>query len=286
MHSLRLVVCVKQVPATKAVRLDPQTHALVREGVPTLINPPDEFAMETALRLREAVGGTVTALSMGPAQAEEAVAHCLRMGADEGVLLTDARMAGSDTLATSRLLAAAIRTLGFDVVLCGRQAADAETAQVGPGVAELLGAPVLTHVVSVQPGDHAFRIERESDEGIEVYQCAPPLVLTVTKQRELPRTANLPLPAEKIQRWSLDELGVPAEQVGLTGSPTRVIRVAPGLAQDLPQADYPTDAPLAERLEFVLSGGIRPKPGRVLLRDEGEATARCVVEYLDGEGLL
>ena len=286
MQPLRLVVCVKQVPATRVVPLDPRTHAMVRDGVPMVINPDDELAMEAALRLREAAGASVTAVSMGPLQAEAVLAHCLRMGADQGVLLTDPAMAGSDTLATSRILAAAIKRLGFDVVLCGRRATDAETGQVGPGIAELLGVPVITHVIRLEAQDSDLKIHRETDDAVQILTCSPPMVVSVSRQPDLPRPPSGSLRSERLYRWSLKELDIAAEQVGLIGSPTRVIKAAPGLAQDLAQADYPADASVAERLEFVLSGGIRPKADRVLVRGHAGDTARHVVELLEREGLL
>ena len=150
---MNIVVCIKQVPETTEVRVDPKTNALIREGVKSIVNPFDENAIEAALQLREAHGGKVTVITMGPPQAEEALRHAIAMGADEAILLTDAAFRGSDTLATSYTLAAAVRKLAcpprgdVDLVLCGKQAIDGDTGQVGPGLAERLGFPQVTFAI-------------------------------------------------------------------------------------------------------------------------------------------
>ena len=142
---MNIIVCIKQVPDTSEVRIDPVTNTIIREGVPAIINPFDENAIEEALRLREQHGGKVTVLSMGPPQAETALREALAMGADEAMLITDRCFAASDTLATSYVLSTAIRTLGdYDLILCGKQAFDGDTAQVPPGIAEQLGIPQVT----------------------------------------------------------------------------------------------------------------------------------------------
>lgn len=141
---MKIVVCIKQVPDTNEVKLDPVTNTLIRDGVPSIINPDDKAGVEAALRLKELAGGTVTILSMGPAQAEEAIREALAMGADEGILLSDRAFGGADTWATSSTLAAALKKLEYDVIITGRQAIDGDTAQVGPQIAEHLGIPQIS----------------------------------------------------------------------------------------------------------------------------------------------
>ena len=143
---MKIVVCIKQVPDTNEVKLDPVTNTLIRDGVPSIINPDDKAGVEAALRLKELAGGTVTILSMGPAQAEEAIREALAMGADEGILLSDRAFGGADTWATSSTLAAALKKLEYDVIITGRQAIDGDTAQVGPQIAEHLGIPQISYV--------------------------------------------------------------------------------------------------------------------------------------------
>lgn len=286
-RALRYVVCVKQVPASHAVRLDPHTHTLIRQEAAAIVNPFDTYALELALRLRDEHGGTITVLSMGPPRAEEALEHCLRMGADDAVLLCDPRMAGSDTLATSRVLSGAISKIGYDLVVCGKQAIDGDTAQVGPGLAEFLGIPIVSCVRHIAFVDRGMEITRESDYGLDVYLCRLPLVVTVVRHGGLfPRPADGPLPEHPMRRWMLEDIDLAEADAGLLGSATRVSKTEAGSIGGLNQANYPVDAALAERLEFVLSGGVTAKAGRTLVRDSSDVAARRVRELLESEGLL
>jgi electron transfer flavoprotein beta subunit len=150
-EGLDVLVCIKQVPDVTEMKIDPETHTLLREGVPSIVNPFDEHAVEAAVRIREALGGKVTVISMGPPQAEEALRQCLQMGADEAFLISDRALVGSDTIATSYCLSRAIATIGkCDLILCGQQAIDGDTAQVGPGIAENLSLPQVTCVSSIE----------------------------------------------------------------------------------------------------------------------------------------
>ncbi|MFO7958667.1 MAG: electron transfer flavoprotein subunit beta/FixA family protein [Candidatus Brocadiia bacterium] len=228
---MHIVVCIKQVPDTTEVRIDPDRGTLVREGVPSILNPLDAHAIEAAVRLRESVGGTVTALSMGPPQAEAALREAVARGADRAVLLTDRRFAGADTWSTSYTLACAVRSLGdVELVLCGKQAIDGDTAQVGPGMAAHLGWPQVTFarkVLSVEDGH--LSVERMTDHGDETVRCPLPAVLTALKDLNIPRLPSLvsQIRARRcaIESWGADDVeGDPAEY-GLDGSPTRVVRV-------------------------------------------------------------
>ena len=166
---MNIIVCLKQVPDSTKVRLDPVTHTLIREGVESIINPYDLYALEAALRLKDSVGGKVTLLSMGPPQAETALREALSLGADEAVLLCDRAFAGADTWATSYTLSQAVRKIGqFDLVVCGKQAIDGDTAQVGPGLAERLDIPHVAFVRKAELAGSALAVERLSDEGFEI----------------------------------------------------------------------------------------------------------------------
>lgn len=233
--ALKILVCVKQVPDTAEIKIDPETNNLIRSGVPSIVNPFDLFALEMALRARDAAGGNdgsggiVTALSMGPEQAEAALRDCLARGADRAVLLTDKRFAGSDTLATSYILSRAVERLGpFDLILCGKQAIDGDTAQVGPELAERLELPQISGVFDLSLEDHTVRAKRESETGYDLLEVALPALLTVMKTEYEPSLPSLRgrLSAAKkpVERLCAADLGVEMARVGLAGSPTRVIR--------------------------------------------------------------
>jgi electron transfer flavoprotein alpha subunit len=228
---VKIVVCIKQVPDSAALHIDSVTHTLRRSGAPAIVNPFDLPAIEEGLRLREQVGGTLTVLTMGPPQAESALRETLARGADAAVLLSDASFAGSDTWATSLVLAAAIRKLGgADAILCGRQATDGDTAQVGPAVAAQLGLPLLAWVGEILSADAAgITVQRMLDDGLETLRTAYPCVLTIGRQMHPVRLACLSrhLEAQRIPivRWGAADLGLPPSTVGLPGSPTRVVRL-------------------------------------------------------------
>ena len=229
---MNIIVCIKQVPETTEVRVDPTTNALIREGVPSIVNPFDENALEAGLQLREAHGGKVTAISMGPPQAEEALRHALAMGADEALLLTDPASRGSDTLATSYALAMMVRKIGaYDLILCGKQAIDGDTGQVGPGLAERLGIPQVTFAIGLEVADGRLRARRVLDDFFEVMEVKLPAVVTVVKQINEPRYPNMRnvLKAKRAQiaKWSLADLEADPTQTGFDGSPTSVVKVWP-----------------------------------------------------------
>lgn len=232
---MRFVVCVKQVPDTTEVRVDPETNTLIREGVPAIVNPLDLYAIEEALILKEQAGGEVIAISMGPPQAEEALREVISMGIDKAILISDPRFAGADTWATSLTLAAAIRKIGdYDIIFTGKQAADGDTAQVGPGIAEFLDIPQATFVRKVEgldPEKRTIRLQSMWEEGSECLELPLPCLVTTVKELNEPRLPSLrgKLTAKKteIPVWSLDDLDVEEKEVGLTGSPTQVIKVFP-----------------------------------------------------------
>ncbi len=228
---MHVVVCIKQVPDTKNVRIDPDTHTLVRQGVESIINPFDLFAVEAALKMKDEFGAKVTAITMGPPQAKDALRETLSRGVDEAILLSDRAFAGSDTWATSTTLSAAIRKMGdVDLIICGKQAVDGDTAQVGPEMAALLDIPFATFVKKMEKIDDVhLKVARQTDEGTEVWKVPLPALVTVIKELGEPRMPSLrhKMRAGKaaIPVWGVSDLGLDPNVVGLCGSFTQVVRV-------------------------------------------------------------
>lgn len=227
-----IIVLIKQVPDTTDVKIDPKTGNLIREGIPTIINPYDLHALEEALLLKEKYKGKVTAITMGPPQAIDALQEAIAMGADTGIILTDQAFAGADTWATSYTLGRCIeKTDGFDLIICGFQAIDGDTAQVGPQVAEYLDIPQLTYVRNIKVNRKKVIAERITDTGYEKIECSLPALITVVKEINKPRYPAI----EKIifscsndadiKIWNAGDIGAQVENTGLTGSPTNVKHV-------------------------------------------------------------
>lgn len=258
---MNIAVCIKQVPDTADLRLDPETNTLIREGVAAVLNPLDEFPLEAALRLRAAVGGRITAFTMGPPQAEAVLRRALALGVDHAVLVSDRAFAGADTWATSLTLAAALRKQGpFDVVFCGKQAIDGDTAQVGPGIAAHLGLPQVTYVTDIQPGEGGLglQVRRMLDHGVAELAVKPPVVLTVLKEANEPRLPNL---ADRLRSFrqlpeimTVADLGVAPSAVGLDGSPTQVVRIAVPEAKRRHRRIHGTPEACAHELKAALFG--------------------------------
>jgi len=229
---MRIIVLVKQVPDTTEIKLNPKTGSLEREGVKSILNPDDRHAVEAGIRLKEEYGGTVTVLSMGPEQAIDVVSEALGMGGDAGVLLTDRVFAGADTWATSTTLGLAIRKIGSgDLIICGRQAIDGDTAQIGPQVAEMLNLNQATSVCNIHAVEgKKIIVSQRCEEGFKKVRLPLPALLTVTDELNEPRyplvsslldacSGSLP-----IQCWNAADLGLQASQAGLEGSLTQVIK--------------------------------------------------------------
>ena len=227
---MHIVACIKQVPDPSQARIDRETGLVIREGVDKIINPYDLHALEEALRLREEKGGKVTVLSMGPPSADQVLRDAIAMGADEGILLSHRRFAGSDTLATSYTLARAVAKLeDVDLVICGKQAVDGDTAQVGPGLAANLNIPHITQVRKIRElTEDKLAAERLTDRGYEVVEVSLPAVITVVKELNEPRIPGLRgmMQAKKaeIPVWGPDDIEAEADRIGLKGSPTQVWR--------------------------------------------------------------
>lgn len=228
---MNIIVCIKQVPDTTQVKIDPQTNTLIREGVQSIINPFDTYAIEEAVRLKEKYDGKVTVVTMGPPQAQEALREAISLGCDDAVLICDRAFAGSDTLATGYTLASAIRKIkDFDIILCGKQASDGDTAQVGPGIATQLDIPQITYVKKIEKiEDNRLTAERMTEEGFDIIQTSLPCLLTVVKEINEPRLPSLKgkMRAKKAEILTLKaiDLDVDETQLGLTGSPTWVSKI-------------------------------------------------------------
>ncbi|MCD7945801.1 MAG: acyl-CoA dehydrogenase family protein [Clostridiales bacterium] len=232
---LNLLVCIKQVPDTTQIKIDPVKHTLIREGVPAIVSTFDTYALETALRLKDQVGGKVTVLTMGIPKAKDALRECLAAGADEAYLITDRAFGGSDTLATSKIISTAIQVLemragkAFDFIFCGKQAIDGDTGQVGPEISQHLNRALISYAVEATlQEDGSLKCKRESDEGYDYYAASAPCVITVNKT-----AYDLRYPNFKSQRFARTaeigeltsaEVVVAPEERGLAGSPTKVLK--------------------------------------------------------------
>ena len=230
---MKIAVCIKQVPETTEVKINPNTNTLVREGVSSITNPFDEYAVEEALLIREKHGGEVHVISMGPPQAIEVLKNALAVGVDKAYLLSDAAFAGADTLATAYTLSKMIEKIGeVDLVICGKQAIDGDTAQVGPGIATRLGISQLTYVSKVREIDAAKKrivVERFLENGREVVESSLPVVITVIKDINEPRLPSLlgikKAAKAQIPTLTAKDIGADENKTGLKGSPTWVSKV-------------------------------------------------------------
>jgi electron transfer flavoprotein beta subunit len=228
---MNIVVCLKQVPGTTEVKIDPQTNTLIRQGIENIINPFDTYALEEGVRLKEKHSGKVTVITMGPPQADAALREAVSLGADEAVLLSDRAFAGADTWATAYTLSRAITKINdYDVIICGRQTIDGDTGQVGPELAEMLDIPFVAYVSNIEEiKDKYLRVRRMVEEGHEVIETTMPAVITVAKEINVPRLPSLrgimKSKSAKIETWGVNELGVNPSMVGLAGSSTQVIKI-------------------------------------------------------------
>ena len=224
---MKIVVCIKQVPDTTEVKLDPKTGTLIREGVPSIINPDDKAGLEAALAIKDKTDAHITVLTMGPPQADIALREALAMGADKAILLTDRAFAGADTWATSSALAGALRNMEYDLIIAGRQAIDGDTAQVGPQIAEHLQLPSISYVEDLEAhGDHII-VKRQFEDGYQKIKVKTPCLITALKDMNEPRYMNVKGIFEsfdegKVEIWSVGNIEVDPANLGLKGSPTKV----------------------------------------------------------------
>ena len=227
---MKIVVCAKQVPDTTEVKLDPKTNTLIRDGVPSIINPDDKAGIEAALQLKEKVGGSVTVISMGPPQADAALREALAMGCDEAILVTDRAFGGADTWATSSTIAAALKKIDYDIIITGRQAIDGDTAQVGPQIAEHLGIPQVSYAEEiVDAAEGKVVVKRQFEDRYHVIEVKTPCLITALAELATPRYMTVhgifdAYREKEVKVWTLEELKdtVDMANIGLKGSPTNV----------------------------------------------------------------
>ncbi|MDR1346201.1 MAG: electron transfer flavoprotein subunit beta/FixA family protein [Bacteroidales bacterium] len=224
---MNIVVCIKQVPDTTEIKINPETGTLIRDGVPSIMNPDDKGGLEMALMLKDTCNAHVTVITMGPPQAESILREAFAMGVDRAILLTDRRFAGADTLATSHALAGALRTLDFDLIITGRQAIDGDTAQVGPQMAEHLQLPQISYVAGLTCNDsNLLTVKKETEEGYQILEVELPCLLTVlataNKARYMSVQGIMESFDKEMEIWDADKIEVDKEKLGLKGSPTRV----------------------------------------------------------------
>jgi len=230
---MNIIVLIKQVPDTSEVKINPETNTLIRDGVPSIINPFDMYAIEEAIRLREKHGGKVTVLSMGPPQAAEALKEAIALGVDEAILLSDRAFAGSDTWATSYTLSRGIKKIGaFDLVISGKQAIDGDTAQVGPETADVLGVPFVAFIKKIENIENGkMMAERMMEDGFDVVETSLPAVISVVKEINEPRLPSLKgkMKAKnyKVTTWKAQDIAADENLCGLKGSPTKVVKIFP-----------------------------------------------------------
>jgi electron transfer flavoprotein alpha/beta subunit len=230
---MNIIVLVKQVPDASEVKINRETNTLIRDGIPSIINPFDMYALEEALRLREQHGGKVTAVTMGPPQAAEALKEAVALGVDDVVLLSDRSFAGADTWATSYALSKGIKKIGsYDLVIAGKQAIDGDTAQVGPETADMLGIPFVAYIRKIEKVEsNKMTAERMMDEGYDVVETSLPAVITVVKEINQPRLPSLKgkmkAKSLKVTAWSAQDIGADPNLCGLKGSPTKVVKIFP-----------------------------------------------------------
>jgi electron transfer flavoprotein beta subunit len=226
---MNIIVCIKQVPDTTEIKLNPETGTMIRDGVPSIMNPDDKGGLEMALQLKDQYGAHITVLTMGPPQAELMLREALAMGADRAILLTDRKFAGADTLATSYTLVGAIRKMEADLIITGRQAIDGDTAQVGPQIAELFDYPQVTYVDGIEyAAPKTLTIKKATEEGYQIVEVDMPCVITVlasaNKSRYMSVSGIVQAYKREMEVWGFTDIEVDEARLGLNGSPTRVAK--------------------------------------------------------------
>lgn len=226
---MNIVVCIKQVPDTTEIKLDPVKGTLIRDGVPSIMNPDDKGGLEFALRMKDQYGAHVTVITMGPPQAEEILREAYAMGVDRAILLSDRKFGGADTLATSNTIAAALRKLDYDIIITGRQAIDGDTAQVGPQIAEHLDLPQVTYAEQLEyDGKKTFTVKKADEDGYQIVEVDAPCLITALASGVKPRYMSVRGIVEaydrEIEVWNFDSINVDPAKIGLGGSPTRVAK--------------------------------------------------------------
>jgi len=251
---LDIIVCIKQVPDTNEVKLDPVKGTLIREGVPSIINPDDKAGLEAALRLKDEMGATVRVISMGPMQADIALREALAMGADEAYLVTDRAFGGADTWATSSTLASAVKKLPHDIVITGRQAIDGDTAQVGPQIAEHIGIPNISYAEEIRVEGDSVVVKRQYEDRVHMIKAKMPCLITALSELNEPRYMSPggvfdAFREKQVTIWGLEDLDVDRANIGLKGSPTRVVK---SFTKPLKAAGTIVNTDVEESVEFLM----------------------------------
>lgn len=274
------MVCIKQVPNTANVKLDPKYHTLIREGIPNILNPHDEMAVGTALECKSKYGFKVGVVTMGPPQAKDILVDCLKMGVDEAFLLTDERLAGSDTLATSMALSSLIKKVGYKNVFCGQESIDSSTGHLGPSIAEFLHLPQVTHVNEIVEiiGD-TIRLRSEYESGYRVIEVKLPAVIAFNKSLKNLKHKFNDVDEKMITILNLDNISLNESMVGIKGSPTSVVDI------DIDESSLNflrVDSSLSaeDRIRLILSGGIVKKKDRIILKGASENIIETLVKSL------
>ena len=229
---MNIVVCIKQVPDTTEIKIDPVKGTLIRDGVPSIMNPDDKGGLELALRMKDNYGANVTVITMGPPQAELILREALAMGADRAILLTDRKFAGADTLATSYALAGAMKTMDYDLIIAGRQAIDGDTAQVGPEMAEHLDIPQVSYVINAERLENGnLLVKKENEDSVQTFEVEGKCLLTVLASafdaRYMTVSGIVDAYNKEVEIWSADKIDVDETKLGLKGSPTKVFQSFP-----------------------------------------------------------
>jgi len=251
---MKILVCIKQVPDTTEIKIDPVTKTLVRDGVPAIMNPDDKGGLEFALQLKDKFGAEVTVITMGLPQADLILREAFAMGADKAILLTDRKLGGADTLATSKALAGAARKLEWDLVIAGRQAIDGDTAQVGPEMAEHLGIPQISYVADVQYDGKKFTVKKETEDGYQILEFQGKALLTCLASAVKPRYMSVggivDAYGKEVEIWGADRIEVPETELGLKGSPTKV---AKSFTKELKQPGEIHEVDAEEAVELIVA---------------------------------
>lgn len=282
---MNIVVCIKQVPDTNDVRIDSNTNNLVREGVPSIMNPFDEAGIEISLQLKEKYGGKVTVVSMGPEQAKEALQQALFMGADEAYLLSDRQFGGSDTLATGYILSQFIKEFDYDLIVCGSEAIDGCTGQVGPVIAENLDIPQFTYVNQIERSEGVWKVTRSVGKYLEYHETQEKLLVCVMKQIASPRKAN-PCGARPKILSTKDVKGLDASRIGSTGSPTRVAGIRMSDSRQKCYVVIDDSLSVKERIQMIINGGIEKRERAELIRGSSAELAQKVLNMKEVQRVI
>lgn len=251
---MNIIVCVKQVPDTNEVRLDPVKGTLIRDGVPSIMNPDDKAGLEAALRIKDQNGAKVTVLTMGPPQADAVLREAFAMGADEAILVTDRAFGGADTWATSRTIAAACKKLDYDLIFTGRQAIDGDTAQVGPEMSEHLGIPCISYAEDIKVEGNEVLVKRQYEDRYHMVRAQMPVLITALAELNEARYMTPggifdAFREKQVTVWNRADVPVEDENIGLSGSPTRVVKSFP---KSVKAPGMKIETSTEESVEFVI----------------------------------